>query len=119
MNNIQLVLLTGVAFIGFYFIIRLKKRLLDILFLLALVAAAVIFIIWPDMTTRLAKFLGVGRGADLVFYISILIFWFVILKLYVRMRKLEQTFTELIRQDALQKAQQFPHTTSLPNDQQR
>ncbi|MFT3826278.1 MAG: DUF2304 domain-containing protein [Chitinophagaceae bacterium] len=113
MNNIQLLLLTGVAFIGFYFIVRLRRRLLDIVFLVLLLSCAAVFIIWPDMTTRLAKFLGVGRGADLVFYISILIFWFVILKLYVRIRKLEQTFTELIRQDALQKAQQPDNTSSL------
>jgi len=46
----------------------------------------------------------VGRGADLVFYISILIFWFIILKLYARQRKLEQMITDLIRKDALENA---------------
>ena len=104
MNNIQIILLTGVFFIGFYFIVRLRKRLLDILLLAVLITCAAVFIIWPDITTHIAKFLGVGRGADLVFYVSILIFWFVILKLYIRLRRLEQSFTEFIRKDALHNA---------------
>ena len=60
--------------------------------------------IWPQTTQYIADQLGVGRGADLVFYLSILIFWFVILKMYARIRKLEQIVTEAIRKDALDKA---------------
>ena len=105
MSGIQLVLLTGVAFISIYFITRLKKRLLDILLLSSMIIGAIVFIIWPDITNTIAKKLRVGRGADLIFYISILIFWFVVLKLYARLRKLEQTVTEIIREDALRKAQ--------------
>ena len=112
MNGIQLVLLTGIAFIGLYFIIRLKKRILDIVLLLVMIACAVVFILWPDLTTVIAGKLGVGRGADLLFYISILTFWFVILKLYARIRKLEQTLTQIIREDALKKAQDL----SAPGD---
>ena len=106
MNGIQAVLLTGVAFIFLYFIIRLKKRLLDIIILFIMIAAAVVFILWPDLTTVIAKKLNVGRGADLIFYLSILIFWFVILKLYTRVRKLEQLFTSIIRDDALKNAKE-------------
>lgn len=104
MTGIQLVLLTGVAFISLYFITRLRKRLLDIILLTAMIACAIVFIIWPDLTSVIAKALGVGRGADLIFYVSILIFWFVVLKLYARLRKLEQTVTDIVRQDAIKKA---------------
>lgn len=101
MTGIQIVLLTGIAFIGLYFIIRWKKRVLDILLLTAMVICSGIFIVWPDTTNTIARWLGVGRGADLVFYLSILIFWFVVLKLYARIRKLEQVVTEVIRKDAI------------------
>ena len=104
MSGIQLVLLTGVAFISLYFIIQLKKRLLDIILLVILIACAALFIVWPDITNKIARLLGVGRGADLVFYVSILIFWFVVLKLFARIRRLEQAFTEFIRQDAVKNA---------------
>lgn len=101
MKEIQPVLLAGVAFIFLYFIVWMKKRLLDIIMLVLMIGAAVLFILWPDLTTIIAKKVGVGRGADLVFYVSILIFWFVILKLYSRIRRLEQLFTTIIRNDAL------------------
>jgi hypothetical protein len=59
-------------------------------------------------TARCYQFTGTqswsGTWADLVFYISILIFWFIILKLYARLRKLEQTITDIIRKDALNNA---------------
>ena len=104
MTGIQLLLLTGVVFIGLYFVIRLKKRLLDIILLFILGATAVVFIIWPDLTNTIARKLKVGRGADLIFYISILIFWFVILKLYARIRRLEQSLTDMARKQALDNA---------------
>ena len=105
MTGIQIVLLTGIAFISLYFFIRWKKRVLDILLLAFLILSAVVFVVWPDLTQNLAKFLGVGRGADLVFYISILIFWFVVLKLYSRVRSLEQKLTETIRKNAIEKVE--------------
>ena len=105
MTGIQIVLLTGIAFISLYFFIRWKKRVLDILLLAFLILAAVVFVVWPDLTQNLAKFLGVGRGADLVFYISILILWFVVLKLYSRVRSLEQKLTETIRKNAIEKVE--------------
>ncbi|MGZ3924121.1 MAG: DUF2304 family protein [Flavisolibacter sp.] len=104
MNGIQLILLTGIAFIGLYFAIRLRKRLLDIVLLFAMIICAIIFIIWPDVTNTIAKRVGVGRGADMIFYLSILIFWFITLKLYARIRRLEQLFTQIVREDALKKA---------------
>jgi small membrane protein len=104
MSGIQLILLTGVVFISLYFVIRLKKKTLDLALLLVMITGAVVFILRPELTTRLAEKLGVGRGADLIFYLSILIFWFVILKLYARIRQLEKSFTQIIREDALKKA---------------
>lgn len=104
MNGIQIVLLTGIAFICLYFITRWKKRLFDIVLLLVMVISACAFILWPDVTQAIANRLGVGRGADLIFYLSILIFWFIALKLYIRVRRLEQQFTEFIREEALKNA---------------
>lgn len=106
MSGIQLVLLTGIAFITLYFIIQLKKQLIDLGLLFLLIAAAVVFIIWPESTNILAHKLGVGRGADLIFYVSILLFWFIVLKLYARLRRLEKTVTQFIREEAIKKAEE-------------
>ena len=71
-----------------------------------MVTAALVFIFLPDITNSIAHKLGVGRGADLVFYLSIVIFWFVIIKLYIRIRKLEKIITDVMRKDALNEAGQ-------------
>jgi hypothetical protein len=105
MNGIKILLTTGVAFIAVYFFIRLRNSLFDIILLLLLIIAAVVFILFPDITNTIANKLGVGRGADLVFYTSILIFWFVILKLYARIRRLEQIITQVVRKDAVDEAE--------------
>lgn len=104
MNRIQLILITGLVFIGAYFIVRLRKRILDIVILLGMIIGGTVLVIWPDITNQLAADIGVGRGADMIFYLSILIFWFIIMKLYIKIRKLEQQFTELVRNQALQQA---------------
>jgi small membrane protein len=101
MNGIKILLITGTLFVGLYFFIRIRNSLFDLVLLLLLIATAITFVIFPDLTNKIAHWLGVGRGADLVFYVSILIFWFAILKLYARVRKLEQHITTIIRKDAI------------------
>ena len=104
MNGIQIVLITAVVLVAIYFFVRLQNSILDFLLLLAMVNAALVFIFLPDLTNAIAHRMGVGRGADLIFYLSIVIFWFVIIKLYVRIRKLEKIVTDVVRKDALNEA---------------
>jgi hypothetical protein len=102
-------------FTGLYFFVRLKKTVLDLILLAGMVMCSGIFVLWPELTNRIAHWLGVGRGSDLVFYLSILIFWFVVLKLYARIRILEKMVTEVMRNDALQKVIDFSETNSANN----
>ena len=108
MSGIQLVLLAGIGLISLIFIKKARKKSIYIVLLSLTVAVSVIFILWPDTTNRIAKVLGVGRGADLVFYLSILVFWFIIVQLFARIRKLEIMVTELIRKDAINHAARLP-----------
>ena len=112
MSGIQFFLITGVILISIFFITRVRHRVLDLIILGTMIVCAIVFIIWPDITNSIAHKVGVGRGADLVFYISILIFWFIILKLYARLRKLEQMITDVIRKDALDNAIKITGTNS-------
>jgi hypothetical protein len=61
----------------------------------------IVFIFFPEITTRIAAVLGVGRGTDLLFYLSVMGFGFIILLLYSRIKKLEREFAELVRRQAL------------------
>lgn len=101
MNGIQVLLITGIILVAVYFFVRLHNSILDIILLILMVATGLVFVLSPDLTNTIAHKLGVGRGADLVFYLSIVIFWFVILKLYARIRRIEKILTDVVRKDAL------------------
>lgn len=66
----------------------------------------VVFGLWmtwsPDTATEIANIIGVGRGADLIFYMWMLISIIVVLILYLRMLYLSRLITKLARHIALQ-----------------
>jgi hypothetical protein len=60
------------------------------------------YVVWvPDHATYLANLIGIGRGADLVLYIWVLISSAILLLLYLNMRDQLQLITELARRLAL------------------
>lgn len=63
-----------------------------------LVALAVVF---PHKTDRLAQFVGVERGADLLVYISIIALFFIGFKIIVRLEKIDRAITTVVRRTAL------------------
>jgi small membrane protein len=80
---------------------RHSSRLLSrIVVLVALVG--IIFVIQPSLTNKLANFVGVGRGADLIIYCWLLISLILIVNLQLKIISVNQTVTELARQIALQ-----------------
>lgn len=101
---IQVILSVGVLLICFYSYRRLRSSYVDAIMILLFMAAGLVFIFFPELSNRVAHFLGVGRGADMIFYISILFFAFLIMKLYARTRRLEQMITKLTRDESLKSA---------------
>ena len=112
MIPIQIVLISAVVFIAFYMYLRLRSSLLDAILIFLFCAIAVFFILFPDMTTKIAQWLGVKRGINLVFYCITLFFFFLILKLYSRMRRLEDKFTEIVRDNSLSRAEDLSDKTN-------
>lgn len=104
MSAIQIILITAFLFTAMYYFVRLRNRIADVILLFVLASGAVLLIIFPGWTNLIAQKLGVGRGADLIFYLCIVLFCFVILKLYSRMRTLEQQITDIIRKQAIDEA---------------
>ena len=105
MNGIQILLIGGVVVIFLYYVFRLRNALIDLLALAVFAGLAIFFILFPDYTNTIASKLGVGRGADLLFYLCILLFIFIIAKLFARIRRLEKILTEHVRQTAKSDAQ--------------
>jgi small membrane protein len=62
---------------------------------------AIIIILLPNTTSIVARWLGVGRGADLVLYASIVTLFLIVFKIFVSLDALDRKLTELVRRDAL------------------
>jgi hypothetical protein len=93
----------GVLLVGEVLTLRRGSRgfklLRCVVWLCATVAIAV-----PDVVTRVGSVLGIGRGADLMLYLFILIFLGTSFYFYSRYIRLQQQLTSVIRHVALQEA---------------
>ncbi len=63
------------------------------------------FIILPEMSSRLAIFFGVGRGVDLMVYVSIIFIFYLLFRIFVRFEKQEREITKIVRKIALDEAE--------------
>jgi hypothetical protein len=72
--------------------------------IMAACAAGAVLVVFPDLSTRVANAVGVGRGADLIFYIFMLIVFAAIANLHLRMRAHAEVVTLLARELALTNA---------------
>lgn len=74
------------------------------LIMVALALAAVTSILNPELTTKVANLVGVGRGADLILYLLVAVFLYVTVGFYLRFRDLERQLTVLARRLAVDEA---------------
>ena len=78
--------------------------------------AAIAAIARPEMTVGIAHFLGIARGADLVFYLAILGMLIGFFAVFVRMRRFETEITRVVRELALRSPAE-PGREEPPADQ--
>lgn len=104
MTLIQLLLCVGALGALLLYLLRFRSVLLDRAIACGLFALALLSILNPDLTTRIAHLVGVGRGADLVFYISVVATVFALLLLYTKQARLAENQTKLVRAMAIERA---------------
>ena len=110
---IQVVLIAGIALAAALMMRGPAHRQLALrrMFGMSLATLGVAAVAWPDLTTRAAHLVGVGRGTDLVLYLAVLAFSFLSVALYQRIARLESNITQLTRELALRTP---PHGTAEP-----
>jgi len=76
------------------------RRLEAVLWTALWLAAAVV--VWrPETSSAVAHVVGIGRGADLVVYGSLVLLFILIFRIYVSLDRLERHLTTLVRREAL------------------
>ncbi len=68
---------------------------------LVLWGGIVILVFYPGLSDRIALFLGIDRGTDAAFFGAILIIFYLLLRLLLRIEGIERDITKLVRHLAL------------------
>jgi len=62
---------------------------------------ALFTIYYPDFTNYWAKVLGIGRGVDVILYVSIIILFYLVFRVHVLMENVQHDISRLVREIAL------------------
>lgn len=57
--------------------------------------------IMPQKTDILAKFVGVERGSDLLIYISVLVLFYAVFRILVKLERVDREITDVVRHIAV------------------
>lgn len=109
---IQVLLIVGTLAVAWRLLLGSGQRTQAVrrLGLLVLAALAVYSIIDPSGTwTRVARWLGIGRGADLILYGLVVAFLGFVVTTYQRFRAMETRYTRLARRIALDESEPAVH----------
>jgi hypothetical protein len=104
---IKLLLLAAILVIGLLAFRGSQKPIHKVIwraYVVLILMAGALAVIFPLALTRLANEVGVGRGADLLLYMLVVSFMLVTVVLFRRISELERRFTHLARLMAVQAA---------------
>lgn len=100
----QIILLIFLVFALTRVIMQLRQKhitLTAFIFWGMVFVAAIIGVIKPQVTSEIARILGIGRGADVVIYFSIVIVFYLIFRLTIIIEELRYDITKVLREIAL------------------
>jgi len=102
---IRVLLLAGLASIGWLVFLRRNRLPIHIVVVLALLSAGAWAVLFPEQTNQVAHYVGVGRGVDLITYIFEVAALFVLIHYYTKFVELQRQITDLTRELAILRAE--------------
>lgn len=105
MTLIQLFLVFGIILLWGLYARFFKNKIINNIVFVLLFLSGIVAVIFPELSNKVANFVGVGRGADLLTYLMVLVFYASFYFLYSKIEKVESHQTEIIRQLAIRDAQ--------------
>jgi hypothetical protein len=95
-----------VAVVVYIFTVRNVSR--DRAAMLILAAAGCVLVIWPGLSTDVARAVGIGRGTDLLFYLFVVFCLFRFVSTAAETRRVNERITRVVRDLALRTARPAP-----------
>lgn len=94
------------SLLGIFVILQKKRKeklgVKGTLFWLLILILADVVVIKPELTTNVANRFGIGRGVDFVLYLALIVIFFLLFKLHLKLESLNRDVTEIVRQRALE-----------------
>lgn len=107
MNIIQILLIIFLWFALSRVILQFRQRQISpfvFAFWAVLFTSAIFVVFLPDQTTKLAGLVGIGRGADLMVYASIVILFYLVFRAYIQIEDIRHEITQAVREIGLENA---------------
>tara|TARA_Y100000310_G_C20207848_1_gene589902 strand:+ start:87 stop:416 length:330 start_codon:yes stop_codon:yes gene_type:complete len=106
MSPIQITILLFALFAISRVFLRFKDKsiTLQALFFWIMIWFGIILVtILPKTATFLTVLFGVGRGADLLIYLSIILLFYLVFRIYVKIDNTNKEITKIVRKESLKK----------------
>lgn len=97
------VLFGGAALLSAAGVVFSQSRKTAILMLIVSLGACAASI-WPDATTKIAHWVGIKRGTDLILYCAVVVMMMGFFMFYIRLRQLRRELTHVVRHVAILEA---------------
>ena len=104
MEPIQIIMIVFGAFALSRVFLRAKEKKLtknQFLFWSILWTSLIVFSFIPGILTSFANLTGIGRGIDILVYLGIMLLFYFLFKLYIKIRGIEEKVTKLVREIAI------------------
>jgi len=116
MNKAQLILLALIALIVIKIVRQLIKRKIytqEFLGWFIFWGVVAYIVINPQFTQFLAEKMGIGRGADLIVYFSLIFIYYALFHIFAKQKEMEQSITVLGREIAIAGAKDYTKDKNL------
>jgi small membrane protein len=60
-------------------------------------------VLWPNSTTIVANAFGIGRGTDFVLYLAVVLIFYLLFRMNVKMEMIGRDVTKVVRKNTLEK----------------
>jgi hypothetical protein len=101
---IQIIIVLFILFIILGVISKFRKgnlNVIGLIFWLIIWIGAGVVILLPNVTQYLAGILGVGRGVDVIIYLSIVVVFYLIFRIGIKLEFIEHEITKIVRNMAI------------------
>jgi len=101
MTVIQALLIAAICLLLILYYKSFKNQAIKRLLFLFVFALGLVFVLFPELTNHIANLLGIGRGADLLLYFSVIGGFLALILIYSKFKELERSVAELVRRQAI------------------